>query len=232
MNGINVYLEIGAKRTLAGAIDWPGWCRSGRDEAAALAALYEYRPRYSRVVRGARLGFAEGFRPPAGPSELVVVERLKGKGTTDFGVPDIPPASDARPVDAAELRRLQAVLKACWRAFDAAAQAASAKELRRGPRGGGRDLPAITEHVLGAEAAYLSQLGWHYKPGERDARDTRDEDQARARAAVLEGLAAKVRGELPTRGPRGGLRWSARYFVRRDAWHVLDHAWEIEDRST
>ncbi len=22
----------------------------------------------------------------------------------------------------------------------------------------------------------------------------------------------------------------ARYFVRRTAWHVLDHLWEIEDR--
>jgi hypothetical protein len=25
--------------------------------------------------------------------------------------------------------------------------------------------------------------------------------------------------------------WSPRYFVRRSAWHALDHAWEIEDRS-
>jgi hypothetical protein len=24
--------------------------------------------------------------------------------------------------------------------------------------------------------------------------------------------------------------WPPRYFVRRVAWHVLDHAWEIEDR--
>ena len=35
-NSIDVYLEIGKKRTFAGAIDWPGWCRSGRDEGAAL----------------------------------------------------------------------------------------------------------------------------------------------------------------------------------------------------
>jgi hypothetical protein len=39
-----------------------------------------------------------------------------------------------------------------------------------------------------------------------------------------------VRGELAERGPRGGIRWPARYYVRRAAWHVLDHAWEIEDR--
>lgn len=227
MNLTNVYLEVGSKRTFAGAVDWPGWCRSGRNEAAALASLYEYGPRYARVVRGARLG----FRAPAEPSQLVVVERLAGNSTTDYGAPVIPPSGDSQPVDASELRRLQAVLKACWRAFDAAAQAATGKELRRGPRGGGRDVSGIVEHVLGAEAAYVSQLGWHSDWGERDERNTRDTDLARARGAVLGGLAAKVRGELPTRGPRGGLRWTARYFVRRDAWHVLDHAWEVEDRS-
>jgi hypothetical protein len=25
--------------------------------------------------------------------------------------------------------------------------------------------------------------------------------------------------------------WTARYFLRRAAWHVLDHVWEIEDKS-
>jgi hypothetical protein len=41
---------------------------------------------------------------------------------------------------------------------------------------------------------------------------------------------ASARGEIPAKGPRGGLRWTARYFVRRLSWHILDHAWEIEDR--
>ena len=36
---IPVALEIGKKRIFASALDWPGWTRSGRDEAAALAAL-------------------------------------------------------------------------------------------------------------------------------------------------------------------------------------------------
>ena len=26
-------------------------------------------------------------------------------------------------------------------------------------------------------------------------------------------------------------KWTARYFLRRAAWHVLDHVWEIEDKS-
>jgi hypothetical protein len=50
------------------------------------------------------------------------------------------------------------------------------------------------------------------------------------RQAVLGALRAAARGEFPLLGPRGGRRWTPRYFVRRDAWHVLDHVWEIEDR--
>jgi hypothetical protein len=29
----------------------------------------------------------------------------------------------------------------------------------------------------------------------------------------------------------GEKRWPPRYVARRMAWHLLDHAWEIEDRS-
>ncbi len=221
-NSIDVYIEAGAKRTFAGALDWPGWCRSGRDEAGALEALAAYAPRYASVLRGARLR----VEVPADASAFVVRERLRGNATTDFGAPDIAPAADARPVDAAELRRLQAILRACWRAFDSTVSAAGDRELRKGPRGGGRDAPAIVQHVLGADAAYLSGLGCPIKRG----KDSPAAELARTRRAILDGLAASTRGELPARRPRGGLSWPARYATRRIAWHVLDHAWEIEDR--
>ena len=26
-------------------------------------------------------------------------------------------------------------------------------------------------------------------------------------------------------------RWPLRYFIRRAAWHVMDHAWEMEDKD-
>ena len=84
-NKIDVYLEIGKKRTFAGALDWPGWCRSGRDEASALQALCDYGSRYGRVLHTARLG----FQAPADPSAFVVRERLEGNATTDFGAPGI-----------------------------------------------------------------------------------------------------------------------------------------------
>jgi hypothetical protein len=220
---IPVYLELGTKRVFAGAVDWPGWCLSGRDEAAALEALFEAGPRYAQVLKGTRLG----FKLPAEPKAFKVVERLKGNTTTDFGAPAVPLPNDSDPVDAAGLKRLTTILKAAWRALDAAAKAAHGKSLRKGPRGGGRSLEAILDHVSGAEAGYLSALGWQHKVDEKAPRAQR---QALTRAAVLEGLAASARGEIPAVGPRGGRRWPARYFVRRAAWHILDHVWEIEKR--
>src|SRR5947207_14467453 len=100
-NQINVYLEIGKKRAFAGAVDWPGWCRSGRDEGSALQALFDNGPRYAQVLSGTQLG----FRAPAGVSAFSVVERLEGSSTTDFGAPDAAPSADTSPVDEAELER-------------------------------------------------------------------------------------------------------------------------------
>jgi hypothetical protein len=221
---IDVYLEIGQKRTFAGTIDWPGWCRSGRDEVSALQALADYGARYARVVRAEALK----FRAPTDTSAFRVVERLKGNATTDFGAPDLAPSSDAKPIKDAELRHLQNVLKACWRAFDAVVRSAEGKELRKGPRGGGRELDAVVWHVLGSDASYVSSLGWKVKLNEAAELS---EELKRIRKTVLEGLTAAAHGEIAEHGPRGGLRWKPRYFVRRVAWHVLDHAWEIEDRT-
>jgi hypothetical protein len=220
----SIYLEVGNKRTFAAAIDWPGWCRSGRDEASALAALLDYGPRYARVLRGARLGFVA----PGEVSAFAVVERLVGGLSTDFGTPGLAPSGDAQPVVEVELRRLQSVLKACWRAFDAAASEAKGKELAKGPRGGGRDLEGIIRHVSGADGAYLGRIGWKFK-GDESAEAS--QELRRVRKEIPKGLVASAAGELPSKGPRGGAYWKPRYFVRRVAWHVLDHAWEIEDRA-
>ncbi len=219
---VNVYLEVGSRRTFAAALDWPGWCRMGRDEAAALGALFEYGPRYARIVRPARLG----FQAPDDLSAFEIVERLQGNTTTDFGAPDMAPTSDAQPLNDAELQRLQVLLKACWRAFDVAVEMAQGKTLSVGPRGGGRALDGIVQHVLGAEANYVSQLGGKVSRSESSASAL---DQIRR--SILKTLQASARGEIAEYGPRGGKRWSPRYFVRREAWHVLDHVCEIEDRQ-
>ena len=220
---IGTYLEIGQKRTFGGALDWPGWCRSGRDEAAALQALIEYAPRYARVVGSARLG----FELPADISAFVVSERLKGNATTDFGAPGLAPSSDADAVDSEELKRFQKVLQACWRALDGAIKKGTGKTLRTGPRGGGRQLEGIIQHILDANEGYLNQVGWKFR---RDQSGELTDQIGQVRQATLDALTASARGEIPAQGPRGGRRWSPRYFVRRVAWHMLDHVWEIEDR--
>jgi hypothetical protein len=155
----------------------------------------------------------------------VVRERLQGDSGTDMGtLSGIAPACDDAPIDAAAHRRLVRILEACWRAFDHAVAAARGKDLRSGARGGGRNLDKIVQHVLDGEGGYLRRLEYKRSPEEEG-------DVGLSRAAMLSALAASVRGEVPEYGPRGGRRWSGRYFVRREAWHVLDHAWEIEDRS-
>lgn len=220
---VDVYLEVGEKRTFAGAIEWPGWCRSGKDETSALRALLESGHRYARVVGSRQLAFS----PPAEISSLVVVERLEGGSGTDFGAPGAVPSSDGRPVEPQDLKRLLSVLESCWQAFDAAVEAAAGRELRKGPRGGGRDTESIVDHVLGAHLAYLSRLGWSYR---QDDQVDISETMVQIRQETIRAIEASLEGTIPAVGPRGGARWSARYFVRRAAWHVLDHAWEIEDR--
>ena len=220
---IKVYLEIGKKRTFAGAIDWPGWCRSGPNEQSALQALLDYGPRYAYVLRSNDFG----FEAPANPSAFSIVERPEGNATTDFGAPDMAPTVDAKQVNETELQRLEAILKACWKAFDAAVKSAKGKELQKGPRGGGREVEGIIQHILGSDGGYLSSLGWKIK--QYDTADV-SQELKHTRKGILEGLTAAAHGEVAARGPRGGIRWMPRYFVRRVAWHVLDHAWEIEDR--
>jgi hypothetical protein len=220
---ISVYLESGDKRVFAAALGWPGWARSGRTEADALAALVSAGPRYAAAVRKA----APSFVAPKDPSQLEVVHRLKGGTGTDFGVPGRSPEEDREPIGPAEAKRLAGILQGAWDAFDAAAKAARGVELRKGPRGGGRDLDKIVGHVAEAEEAYVHQAGAKRSVMERGKGDP----TARRRAAVLDVVATKASGK-PLPEPNAVRKpWSTRYFVRRTAWHVLDHAWEIEDRA-
>lgn len=215
---VAVALELGRRRVFASALDWPGWCRPGRDEGSALQALTAYGPRYFQVLTALGLPL-----PLGGPEALEVVERLEGSATTDFGAPGALADADAVPCTPEEAERLAGCLEATWSALDRAA-AAAPPVLRKGPRGGGRDRDAILAHVLAGEAAYAGKAGLGLQapdPGDREA-------LAAFRAAV----AAAVRGAHgggEAGSPPG--RWPLRYLARRAAWHALDHAFEIEDRS-
>ena len=220
----DVYLEIGTKRVFAGALGWPGWCRSARGEDVALQALVDYAPRYARAIgTGAR-----GLTRSMGVDDLRVTERLKGDATTEFGAPSQAPRADGGPLGAAELRRQIGLLRACGSALDAAASAATGAALTKGPRGGGRELDAIVAHVFEADRAYLSRIGARFpEPEDGDVRGAMEG----LRDAIAAALTARARGEAPAHPRRSGTYWSPRYFVRRSAWHALDHAWEIEDRA-
>src|SRR5215212_8727498 len=114
-----VYLEVGRRKVFAGALDWPGWCRSASDEGTALATLADYAPRYARIFSRTAIDFV----PPDDPAAFAVVERLAGTSTTDFGAPDVAPTRDKEPFDDAARERSEAILAAIWRAFDREMQA-------------------------------------------------------------------------------------------------------------
>lgn len=211
-----VIIEVGTKRVFASALNWPGWARAAKTEDDALETLFEYGPRYAKVVT--RLAYVA----PKTSRAFTIEERVKGGATTDFGAPSIPASKDGRPIKTDELTRLITILERCWIAFDDTAAGNARKKLRTGPRGGGRQVSQIIDHVNEADRAYLGRLGVSSK-----ARDPDD-----LRATFVETLKARARGEVPPPNPRRKAPlWVPRYTIRRSAWHALDHAWEIEDRS-
>ena len=203
-----VYLETGPKKVFACSLDWPGWCRIGKGEEAAISRLMDYMPRYRVITDRAGLTFE--------PGDPEVVARVPGSATTDFGVPYEVPGLDLEPLPGAEAERQVAVLLAAWDVFDEVA-AVSPEELRKGPRGGGRDRTKIVDHVTEAERSYARMVGVRHKPYKSP------EDRAAMRAELTGVLSRPWEPPLAT-------SWPPRYALRRIAWHVIDHLWEIEDR--
>jgi hypothetical protein len=219
---VEAVLEVAAKRSFASALDWPGWSRGGKSPDDALAALIDYGSRYAPVAERAGLP----FEVPATVDAIVVIERLRGGSGTEFGIPSTPARAEEEPISE-DLERLVSLLRAAWDAFDEAMAAAEGRRLATGPRGGGRDLARIVDHVRDAEVAYLSKLGSR-------APATSDRPAAERletlRRAFIDVLAAIAGGEPVPTPSRTQKLWSPRYAVRRTAWHALDHAWELQDR--
>ena len=214
---LRVVLEVAERKAFASALDWPGWSRGAKTPDEALQALLDYAERYAKVARRAKVAFS----PPATVRGIEVVERLGGGGGTEFGVPSEPAAAEDDPLSARDVHRLLGLLEAAWATFDAAADGATGVTLRLGPRGGGRQVPKIVEHVREAEAAYLHQLGT--KVAERG--------MAELRRDFVETFIARAEARDLPRPNKVKRPWGPRYAARRSAWHALDHAWEIEDRS-
>ncbi len=208
------------KRTVAVAIDWPGWVRSGRSEEDALGVLGAYRPRYSRVA-----GIAGLDNEFAATGEFSVVDRIPGAGLTDFyGMSGAWIELEKATMVEDDCERELALLKASWACFDEVAGRVSA-ELRKGPRGGGRERDAIVRHARLTEIELFAP-----KVGVNTTLDTWASPEEVH--AYREAFCAAIR-DYNARGVTAGpvAKWPIRYLIRHSAAHMLDHAWEMEDRD-
>jgi hypothetical protein len=217
-DALRVILEIGKKRrVVAGALDWPGLDRWGTSDADALAKLSSYVARYAGVAE--RAGMASEF---ARTGDVEVVERVPGSSSTDFwGIAHVPSQVEREVLSAEDLDRRLELLRACWAFFDDAAARVSA-ELRPQPRGGGRDRDQITRHVYANEPEQFSR-----KVEVRTPVDIVLEPPSLAihRQDYLDAVRAYNAEGKPAR------TWPIQFLIRRTAHHVMDHAWELEDRD-
>jgi hypothetical protein len=207
------------KKVAAFAIDWPGWSRGAKTGPEALEILAAYRDRYRPVAALAGLG--EEF-DAAGDLELV--EDHVGVGSTDFwGISFAPSSFEQEPMGSEELERKLALLEASWRYFDDVATRVSA-ELRKGPRGGGRNRDEIVRHALGWERADLAKrVGVVVDPIVPPTPDGFSSHRGEFVAALR---TYNAEGRVP-----GGRNWTVALLLRHTAFHVLDHAWEMEDKD-
>jgi len=205
------------KRWVAFAADWPGLERNGRSEDEAVAKLRSYLPRYATVAKRARLG-----SELAGQTDVSIVERYMGTGSTDFwGISFAPSSMDRAPLDDATFERKIKLLKAAWAEFDDIADRVS-PELRPGPRGGGRGRDRIIQHVLNVEGQDFSKRV--NAPSELKELLTPAGLAAHRDRYVTAMRSWRAEG-------RGLGKWTIPYLLRHSAYHVLDHAWEMEDRD-
>ena len=207
------------KKSVAFALDWPGWSRGAKTADGALTTLESYRERYRPVAILAGLG---GEFDVAGP--LDVVEEQAGTGSTDFwGISYVPCSLERGPIDQDDLERRIALLRACWAFFDGVAARVS-PEMRKGPRGGGRDRERIVAHTIRTESEFFARKVGLVIP-ERAA--LTPDGLREYRTSYIEAIRAYDRGEVK----RPMRSWTLPFLLRHSAYHTLDHAWEMEDKD-
>ena len=206
------------KRVVAFGLDWPGWSRGAKTVEDALETLESYRPRYRTIAE--RAGMAREF-DDAGPIE--VVEDKVGTGSTDFwGISFSASSTEHDPMDEERLERAIVLLRACWAFFDDVAARVS-PQMRKGPRGGGRDRDEIIRHVIRVESLdHAHGVGLQIPDEPMTADGLRE-----YREAYIGAMHAYNAGEV-TKRMRS---WTLAFLVRHSAFHTLDHAWEMEDKD-
>lgn len=217
-DGLRVILELGKKRrVVAGALDWPGLDRWGTSEEDAVDRLATYHPRYAGVAE--RAGMGDTFKRAR---QVEVVERVPGSSSTDFwGIAHVPSAIERGALLPAELERRLDLLRACWAYFDDVALRIS-EELRPGPRSAGRSHDQIVRHVAYNEPEQFSRKVEVRTPIEVVLSP---DGLVAHRQAYLAAIRAYNAEGKPAR------TWPIQFLIRRTAHHVVDHAWEMEDRD-
>jgi hypothetical protein len=207
------------KRSVAFGLDWPGWSRGAKSPEIALETLEAYRDRY-RPVAGLA-GMADAFAA-AGPLE--VVEDKVGTGSTDFwGISFSPSSTEQDPMGEAEFDHAITLLRAAWAYFDGVAARVS-PEMRRGPRGGGRDRDRIIRHAIVTESqGFAKGVGLRIDDGEALIPD----GLRQYREDYVAAMRAYNAGEVERRMRS----WTLPFLIRHSAFHTLDHAWEMEDKD-
>ncbi|MDQ2682233.1 MAG: hypothetical protein M3Y37_01765 [Chloroflexota bacterium] len=217
---LRVALEVGpkGKKHAAWAVDWPGLSRGGKNDQIALETLDAYRARYAPVAKLA--GLDAEFDAITGLGE---VTPYAGVGGTDFwGISFAVSPFDTPPyTEGPELEQHLTLLQACWEYFDQVRGRVSA-ELRKGPRGGGRDRDRMVRHVVWNEMDWGHHLGLPKLPDEPVWDEAAVIPHREAYVAAIRGFAAEG-----TYAPKRNLR----YLIRHTAYHTLDHAWEMEDKD-
>jgi hypothetical protein len=215
---LRVMLEIGpkGKKVVAVAPDWPGLSRGAKTEEAAIERLRSYLPRYAPVATLA--GMDAEFPATA---TIDVVERYPGTGSTDFwGISFAFSSIDRQAISSEALDRELALMRACWAFFDGVRARVSA-EMRKGPRGGGRDREQIVRHVVATEQDWAKKLGLL---ADQDAMLT-DEEVHAHRDAYCDAIRAfHAEGKMAR-------TWPLPFLIRHTAFHTMDHAWEMEDKN-
>ncbi len=220
-NRNRVTLEMGpkGKRVVAVAPDWPGLERGAKSVDAAIERLQSYVPRYAQIAKLAELD-AEFSTI----RNFDVVEQYPGTGSTDFwGISFTFSSIDKQEMSSDELERELALMQACWRFFDDVRTQVSA-EMKKGPRGGGRDREHIVRHTLSVEQDWAAGVGVPV-PDEVILTGT-------ALKAYRDAYCHAIR-DYHSQGKSAGkmAKWPLRFLIRHTAFHTLDHAWEMEDKD-
>lgn len=221
---MRIVIEAGPKQKkyVAYAPDWPGLERNGKHADAAFLHVDPYRPRYDVIAE--RAGLGREYR--AEPGSNIILE-YEGVSSTDFwGISFAHSEFDLEPISGEELERQLALLQACWAEFDDIALRVS-PELRKGPRGGGRDRDHIVRHVLAGEIDWVKRLD--IRPDLHDI--VPQEARNQFHAQIVEAIRELHAQGLQKSRAKGGPFWTHRFLIRHLAYHVMDHAWEMEDKD-